>query len=292
MAYSTSTPPASSVDTDAPIMVVGNALDYSGGSHDGRWSATKDLAGTDATLAGFPVTRAYDGLWHCITKPDSDAATWYLVFYVDPEQPIDVVVILGHNFADAPSGFSWELGTADNNTFSSNAAVMASENSGITSKRRVKLMASRYSNVERVYLKVTAGSAWRPEIGDVILGARSQLEFKPREPYDDRGTASEIHRAESPGGVVTDVVMTKGRRKASLEFDVSGSTERDLVRAIFEDSDHGGRAVVLIDAPSTAPGVAYVMSLPPEFDVPIVESPYKYAAAFDLEERGPVYLVE
>lgn len=292
MAYSTSTPPASAYSADSPIVVVGNAADYDGGSHSGRWAATRSMGAASMNLAGYDVERAYDRLWHNFTQPNADAVTSYLNLYTDPTQAIDYVILLGHNLADAPSGVAWEIVTADDDAFTSNVVVMGSENSGITSKRRVLKLASRYSNVNRVSIKLSASTDWRPRVGEVILGARSQAKFPPREPYDDRGSQSRIVRAVSPAGVTTEVVLFKGQRIARLDFVVSGSTERDLFRSIYESSQHGERGVVLVDHPSADGGKAYVMNLPEGFQVPIVNSPHEYQASLELIERGPFYLVE
>ena len=290
MAYSTSTPPSSDY-ADAPMIIVGQALDYAG-SHDGRWAASRSMSASDDSLAGFEAALAWDGLWHRLTKPDSDAATWYLNFYADPTQAIDYVAILGHNFASAPSGFAWTLYTADDDAFTSNVVTMASENSGITTKRRVAAMASRYSGVERVSLKIEASGAWRPHLGEIVLGAREHLPLPAREPYDDRAMLSDVRRSRSLGGVVTDVVLERGRRVLTPTFYAASSTERDQLRDVFDGSLHGGRSALWIEHPSSDPGRVLVVSMAPELSVPMVEAPGHWEVALELEERGPLYEVE
>lgn len=296
MAFSTSTPPASSLDSDAPILIYSQALDYASATHAGRWASSRSMTAADLSASGFPAHLAYDGKWSRTTKPNASAVTWYLNFYCDPNVPVDYAVILEDNFAEAGVGIALDLVTSNADAFSSPSTMHSVGSTVYSSKvRRVLKLTNRYSNLERVSLGITVASGtFLPRIGELWLGRRYQFETQPNEPWSHRSRRTNTDRIVTPYGVVTDVITGEGQLFDRPVWHLGSTTERDAVREVFEKSRHGGRGMIWIPRPVTAPSEAYVVSVAPELEIPVIAggSPNIHEVALNLEERAPYYASE
>lgn len=294
MAYATTTIPASSIDVDAPMLIFGQALISSPVV---RWTLTEDMFGTDVTAPGFPTRRIVDGFWTRPTKPETEAASHYLMCNVDTTRAIDALVVLGHNFKDAPGGggsITLTARTADNDNFTTNPATIASFAGAITTDARAVMLATanRYTNVERLSLELDVSGDWIPEVSEVFAGRRIQVQHQPLVPYDDQAYASDVRKFRASSGVVQVVKRSTGQRAGQIRFLLQGESERDDLREYFSGSDYGGEPFVLIPRPDTDPQRAYVLQPVDAFSVPMSRPPYAYQHVLEVEEMGPYHAVE
>lgn len=293
MAYSTDPLPASLIDVDAPMILFGRAL-LPG---DAIWSLTEDLTAPDISLPGFPASRTTDEFWTRPTKPRTAATTHHLLWSVDSTRAVDACVVLGHNIRDAPGGggsITLTLRTADDDTFTTNLATIATFSGSITTGARAVMLATgnQYNNVERLGLEILASGSWIPEVSMVFAGQRMQFEHKPDVPYDEQEWASDVRKSRSASGVVTLVKRSTGQRVGRVRFQLQAEAERDRVREYFALSGYGEEPFVLIPKPDTEPQTAFVLQPVDTFSVPMSRPPYQYEHIVEVEEMGPFLTAE
>lgn len=284
MAYSTSSPPASSIDDDAPLLLVDSIVQPTGGI----WSATEDLGGTDLVESGFPVSRADDDRWHVVTKPNTAATTHYLLLRCSGV--VDAIVLLGHNFSAAAGTVTVTVRTADDDAFSTNLVDIASEAidySATNDPRMVLLSASQYSGVERLSIELSASGSWTPEIGEVFAGRRVPIATQPDAPYDARPYATDVLRHRARGGAVGLVKRASGELAGPLKITLADTTERDDLRDFVVGTDYGACPFLWLPHPDTDPQRAYVCRPPPALTIPNVRPPAVHRWEIELREMAP-----
>ena len=297
MAYSAadlSAADIASAAADKPIL--GALMVYAPTSKE--WSAAGAFSGADATAADSPARRAYDGFTDLITKPSSAAVTWYyLLDIIAAGVAIDFVAILGHNFGTI-TGLTVTLEIADNSEFTTNLLAIASMSPGTSNDRLIDLVlesgggtARRYSAVQYARLKIT-GTSGTPEIGELILGQRCQMQYKPNRPYNPNLTAADSEGFRSKSGIKTTYIQNRGARRLIAGLTVSGSTKIDDVETWWSNTRQGTQPFVWIEDPNTSPASFHLMSF--EDDSPQLDfneiGPNHRELNIQAIEQGPDYL--
>jgi hypothetical protein len=271
MAYSSadlSSADLASAAADQPLAIGRNWLRHADSvapqwKQGGSWAA-----GSDETDSDGPTSYAWDEFDDLQTYPDASQTTWYLLmdFGASEVGIIDSLVLL--NCTNLES-VRVRLQIADDNAFSSNLITISDNTLGASfSGRHVDLVikesgdsnAKRYSSVRYARLLFTKGSGFIPRIGEVILGRRRQLKAHPTLPYAPRQLTGKRARFESAGGVVTDYVFHRGRRRLEGTITPHQTAYIDDWVALFEqDCDLGKYGFVWVDDPNSSATDAYWM---------------------------------
>ena len=193
---------------------------------------------TDRTLSTNPAARAYDGKPHYVTSPDATAdSTWFLAFeFSSAGIAFDCALLMGHNF-DTLSLTTIEFQVADTNDFQTNLRTVASWTLRGSDKRisDVELFHTgsdplRYKDVQYGWLKLSKGSNFTPEVGELVLGRSRQLESQILLPFDDLAMEHSVEATESDGGVITGSVRYQRRRDLIGELLLTESAGIDDIR--------------------------------------------------------------
>jgi len=227
----------------------------------GSWAA-----GSDESAAANPARWGYDGFTDLVTKPGTSQTTWYYLLSLS-SSPItfDFVAILGHNFGTI-TGLTVSVEIANNNAYSTNLLEVTSFSPGTSNDRLVDLVlggatAQRYTSVPYVRLKIT-GTSGAPEVGELILGKRCQLQNKPDRPYDNAKLYQNAGYFVADSGVRQDYAWSRGARQLVATIPVTGATKIAEVRDWFDDTQQGTRRFVWVEDPNTSPATSlYLMSM-------------------------------
>ena len=249
------------------------------------WTEVGAKTDTDRTLAANPARRAYDGYHHYPTKPDATASsTWHYVLDLGETVDLDFVAISGHNFGTlslttvelelddgAPAG-SGTIGGAFTNVVTIADFGSPSDDSRLID---LELMhtgsdARRYLAVQHLRLKLSKGSNFTPELGELIIGRRRQLEYKANRPFGDKDLHDETATARTAGGVGHKTVFHRRRYDLEAEFVVDATTYENDWTAFHQDCRG---SFVWIEDPATSPNNWRLMVREPdELVMPRVEA--------------------
>ena len=215
-------------------------------------------AGADATLSGYPATRAYDGLSSVETKPNAPGTTWYYMLNLSGSPvTFDGVAIIGHNFGTI-GGLTVTLQIADNNAFSTNLISIAAWTPS-DDARLVDLVlesaggaAQRYTDVPYARLLIT-GTSGTPQLTELALFKRTQLPWRPNRPYNPTLTHQVSNQTRTDAGETTAYVSSRAARHVQATLAVNGSAKITEVNTWWTDTRHGTRPFVWVEYPNSAP---------------------------------------
>jgi hypothetical protein len=252
---------------DKPVLVGGSYV--AAAATLTRWNATGSWATADASATTGPARYGGDYYEHLFTSPNTTGTTWYYLLDFGANVTFDAAAILHHNFGTV-GGLTVTLEVADNNTFATNLATLATWSPGSSSKRLVSLSLkdsgsdAKSISAQCVRIKMTKGSAFTPSIGEVIIRARRQLSANPDVPWDDMEMVSRGTTHESSDGVESTYMHHAGRRRIEAVLRPYETSYQDDLRNFWLSDIAGGVAPFLwIDKPATDPQGAYWMKQRP-----------------------------
>lgn len=262
---------------DAPILVGANALEL---TEDERWSSVGSFVG-GVTDEQAPAALARDGRGAPSTAPFPDGTaepeSWSLMWALPVNnRGVDLVGVFNTNLASIVSSVGGtievRLETADNSTFTIGTTVLrlwtlTTAAPGID--RLVGLLTQRARGQRWFRLRFTIPSGtWPvtpslvPSVGEVWLGHRRQMPFRPQRPVDFEATDGAEDVVTSGGGLQVGAVDFRERGVFDLRWrlrqDASGVEARDVMRAWWRDTRGGGRGL-LLPRPSSEPGRAVIV---------------------------------
>ena len=262
-----------------------------------EWSAAGSFAGADASASGFPAARAYDGFTDLVTKPSSAAVTWYylLDFSVTPID-IDFCAIMGHNFGTI-TGLTVTLEIADDSAFTTNLIEIASFSPASSNNRLIDLVletgggtARKYSTVPYARIVIT-GTSGTPEIGELILGERLQMQYKPNRPYNPDQVSAESEQFRTKSGIVTTYIHNRGARSVNASLVVSGTTKIADVNAFWTNTRHGTLPFLWVENPNSTPASYNLMTFEDGYELEFLEvGPNHRELGISAIEQGPDFL--
>lgn len=256
-----------------------------------KWSATRDIAGTDATDSDGPVTRLYDGQTHFTSYPNASGTTWYMVFqFASPGIEFDTIAFVNHNIDDL--GATVTVNISDASTFTSPTQISSWTPS--TGARRIDLelgtggTGQRYTDVQYLAVTIGGGSSGVPSFGEFGIYARTQLEHNPNRPWDPDAQTGSARRHVSESGVITDYVLHEGGRIMRAQLDVSDSTQQSNLKSWGQAI--GVQSFLWVDEPETSPGSFLIAKrAKPEFAFPW-DGPSLRKHEIVAREQGPHFL--
>lgn len=259
-------------------------------SHTTAWktgSTATWAAGSDVTESGYPGTRMCDDLSNLRGRPNTSNANFCLLFdFGAAGIDFDVVALLNHNL---PAAATVSGVVSDANTFSPNQSIGVAT---VTAGRRVVIpQATRFVGVRYLRLLLQLGSSMKPEIGEVFIGGRVQLNWRPDVPYDDQELASQgVLKTTTPGGITRVVNLgPKGQRRLRAQNLLNAAAVQANVLASWKE--HGGaRPFLWVDNPLTAPyRAAWVHQDDPSIYRPGIDA-MKRQWNLEAHEQGPHYV--
>ena len=284
---------------DKPLMVVQQADNPS----EAHWTTTGNLTGTDVTLAAEPAARAYDDIGNLVTSTTGVAATSpkYYGFTFSTAISFDTLLLTGHNF-NSISITSVALEIADDAAFGTNKIEIAKytisgavdnrilitnlNSAGGSSTYSAGGTAQRYSGVEYVRLVVTHSGSKDPELGEILLGYRYQLQRNPDLPWDNKAQSSMVTDFASNSGMLKRYVLNRGKAARSFSSSMGASAEIAVIDAWYAAIEEGTRNFVYIETPSTS-AQAYLMAMvDASLSFPLV-GPFERVLEFGMTEQPP-----
>ena len=279
---------------------------------------TTVAAATDRAEAEYPSVRAYDGYSGLTTRPDSSPSddVWYYAIDAGGGQTItfDCAFILYHNFGTVGGLQPIEIEIADDAGFTTSLTTVGTIpapsvgddsrlatldlSHGADGSRTHDTAAdagpNRYtSQYVRLKLEKT-GFSWQPQIGELILGRRRQLEYVPDRPYDRYMMSEVAETTVSINGLVSKTVYSRRGFELAGDLRVENQFRQNDLIAFFRECTG---PFVWIENPNTAPESYQLMIRDGGFSMPTVEAnmrTHRLAAIeqgpeslyLDVEENG------
>ena len=198
-----------------------------------RWTEVGAITDTDRTETGYPVHRVYDGDPDVESKPNGARDPYYVVFDLGAAYTIDFVCIIGHNLSTAgvvnvDLDIDYTGDTGDGSFGSYYRAPVSTNPSSDDRIMQLDLMhtgtdALRYTGVRYVRLRLNKGSAFTPQINELVIGHRRQLKTPPKSPFNPQQWMHDQTVAKSRGHSID---ITQWSRNAFV-LDASFSVWQD-----------------------------------------------------------------
>lgn len=229
------------------------------------WNQTASFnAGANQADPANPTYNLYDYQHNRFSQPLVAATTWRLLFsFGGTPQAFDSVAVLGHNFG-VIGGLTVTMKVADDAAFSTNLRTVATWSPGTSTKRLVKLAlgggTDAYSNVRYALLEITtAGTAFIPQVGEVLFSSRRQMVRGALLPYDPDALSRRTADFVSRNGVTTRYVFFKGQANLVGDIVVENAADAAIISSWWSDSGFGIYPYLWVERPNSAPSLAYMM---------------------------------
>ena len=174
----------------------------------------------------------------------------------------DTLLLTGHNF-NSISITSVALEIADDAAFGTNKIEIAKytisgavdnrilitnlNSAGGSSTYSAGGTAQRYSGVEYARLVVTHSGSKDPELGEILLGYRYQLQRNPDLPWDNKAQSSMVTDFASNSGMLKRYVLNRGKAARSFRSSMGASAEIAVIDAWYAAIEEGTRSFVRHD---------------------------------------------
>jgi len=186
---------------------------------------------TDRSATANPARRAYDGYPGYITKQSgTNDDIWYYCLDLGALTAFDCAFLVGHNAGTLGLVNDLVLQVADDNAFSTNLTTVGnfgqpSDDTRVADLTLVDGGTTSRITAQYVWLKWDkTGTNITPEIGELILGRRRQLEYKPIRPYDEYALSESSELVDTKGGVIHKSLYARRGRELAGDLWVTDST--------------------------------------------------------------------
>jgi hypothetical protein len=280
---------------DYPLICGVHALRAAGA----KWTLTGLYSSTDLSDPDMPAWRACDATHHLRTRPGSLGADWYIVFNLAAPLPdYDCLALLNHSI-DPALLTRIDAEAADDAAFSSGLTNVLVNQTVITAARHIYLTLGdsgplRFSEARYLRIRIRTSVSLQPEIGEVWLGRRRQLNQAPDRPHDHLGLTSRL--VTSNGNGYSDVVQAGAyggevgiAGRADFPLSIRGIYGSDI-RSLHAECGYASRPVLVVPKPQSDPHRAIVMQLETGISVRTVADPSLEAADLRLHEIAPLYV--
>ena len=264
--------------------------DYAKWVDDGQVGAGDLATWTDRSATAYPAYRAYDGYPGYVTKQSgTNDDVWYYCIDAGAHVEFDCAFLVGGNWGTLALAADVVLQIADDNDFTTDLQSIGNFGTPTDDGRLADLDLNHGGDAQRYsaqFIRVKfdkTGTNITPEIGQLVLGRRRQLEFKPSRPYDQYAYNENSSLVDTEGGILHKSVYARRGRELAGEFVITDSTYRDDLIGFFRNCTG---SFVWIDAPSTAPASFHLMMRDGPFGIPeVAANTYKYTIV--AHEQGP-----
>lgn len=262
-----------------------------------KWNTAGTWAAADQSLSTAPASYGFDDADHLKTESASAGTTQhYMINLQSAIGEVDSVFILNHNFNGYTVSVDFDANQNGNFT-----AVHTAQSIAVTSAKRIAFLdldhaatgnAQRYSEVQYMRIRIV-GASFLPELGEVIVSRRRQMQYNPIRPWADKDYRSNVNRFVSETGVVKNYTLMEGRRHINADFILCDQDRVDDACDFFvEDIGSGTEPFMWVDQPDASPSDAYWMRFddPPRLNLPTMGPVSREWSFGPATEQGPNYL--
>ena len=227
-------------------------------------------------------------------------------FYFSPAVSFDTLCITGNNL-NSLSAISVSLEIADSSSFGSNLKEIAKYTVSGSTDNRILITtlnsaggsktysssgtAQRYSSVVYARLKIIHATTPVPQIGEIFLGTRYQLQRNPDIPWNNKNEFSSVTDFSSLSGIVKRYVAYRGQAIRNFRASISSSSEITVVDNWFNDTNEGTKPFLYIETPSSAADARIMILDDAALRFPLV-GPSERVLEFSMSEQPPFLSVD
>lgn len=259
-----------------------------------KWATTAN--GADITLAANPAVRAYDGLTHLRTKPNTSGTEFWLSVQLSATvDDFDGVLVVNQSGLSGVSALL-EVRISDDAGWTSNQETIASTT--VSTDARVAFLdlqdsgasvAQRYSTVPYFFLRFTDASTFTPEVGEVWLLRRRQMEHFPRLPFDPNMYNADYIARQSKSGAISTYVNHDARQDLSARFSADSDAEKTEFNSFIADCGYGSKPFIWVEKPNSEPEkFRIIQRMPGGIPYPLV-GPFERQITIEGQELGPQF---
>ena len=213
----------------------------------------------------------------------------------------DTLCILGHNL-NSLAAISVSLEIADNSSFSSNLIEIAKYTISGATDNRILITnlnsagasstysgggtAQRYSAVSYARLKIIHSTSDVPEVGEIFLGTRYQMQRNPNVPWNNKDERSDVTDFISTNGMTQRYVFYRGQAVRAVEMSLAESANITVIENWYNAIHEGVKPFLWIDTPSSSAQIRLMILDSPELVFPLV-GPFERALSFSMTEQPP-----
>lgn len=219
---------------------------------------------TDRSATASPARFAYDGYPGYITKQSGTSDDiWYYCLDLGGLVAFDCAFLIGHNAGTIAVDNDVVIQVADDNAFNTNLQEVG--NFGTPTPTDDDRLADLTLNVggdphritaQYVRVKFDGPGNITPEIGELVLGRRRQLQYKPDRPFDEYALSEDSDTVLTAGGITHKAVYSRRGFELSGKFMIDSDTYRNDMIAFFRQCRG---PFVWVDNPSSAPASYHLM---------------------------------
>lgn len=258
-----------------------------------KWVLHSDIGSGDITTwidrsaAVAPARRAYDGYPGLITTPGvSGTYIFHYVLDLGSLVEFDCAFVIGHN-AGTIGLDDMDIQVADDGAFTTNVVEVADWNpSDYANDQRLAVLSLSGGRITARYVRlryIKNTGSFVPKLGELILGRRRQLEYRPIRPYDTYALSEESSFKKNPNGVITKTIYSRRGRQLTGDLWVTDDTYLDDIAAFFRQCTG---PFVWIENPNSAPSSWHFMMRDGPLSIPQTDAGLRnYRLVGD--EQGP-----
>ena len=227
-------------------------------------------------------------------------------FYFSPSISFDTLCITGHNL-NSLGAISVSLEIADSNTYGSNLKEIAKYTVSGSTDNRILITnlnsaggsstysssgtAQRYSSVVYARLKIIHVTTTVPQIGEIFLGTRYQLQRNPDIPWNNKNEFSSVTDFTALTGIVKRYVAYRGQAVRNFRASIAASAEITVIDNWFNAINEGTKPFLYIETPSSAADARIMILDDAALRFPLV-GPSERVLEFSMTEQPPYLSVE
>lgn len=146
--------------------------------------------------------------------------------------------------------------------------------------------AQRFSSVQRVRLRIEASNAFTPEVGEIVLGRRYQLQRNPNVPWNNKNEFSETTDFQALSGLTKRYAAYRGQARRSFSSQFASDAEITVIEEWWDATEEGTKQFYYIETPNTDPKTFLMLMDDPELRFELV-GPFERLLQFDMTEQPP-----
>jgi len=127
---------------------------------------------------------------------------------------------------------------------------------------------------------------YTPEVGEIVLGRRYQLQRNPNVPWDNKHEVSRTTEQVSLSGVTRRYTFHRGKALRNVVAPLADSSEIAVVDSWWDSTEEGTKPFYWVETASTAASTMLVHLENPELDFALV-GPYERQLVFAMVEQPP-----
>ena len=222
-------------------------------------------------------------------------------FYFSTAISFDTLCIIGHNL-NSLGAVSVSLEIADSSSFGTNSKEIAKYTVSGSTDNRILVTnlnsaggsntysasgtAQRYSSVAYARVKILHSTSSVPELGEILLGTRHQLQRNPDTPWNNKDEFSQTTDFKAVSGLVKRYVAYRGQAVRAFRASLSSSAEISVIDTWFNAIDEGTKPFLYIETPSSSADARLMILEDTSLNFALV-GPTERVLQFSMREQPP-----